>query len=111
MNEIPLNLYSGIGVVAIILMLLSFFVKDNVQCIIYSFISMVLSFILAITILDGSVVLIQVIGQNHIYIPVTNTAISYFWDFIGLLMAACMVMYIVTEINYRLDNIEGADDE
>jgi len=68
---------------------------------------MALSFMCAMMILNGSVVLIQVMGSDYQYIPVVNTAISYFWDFIAAIMGTCMVLQLVTEINDRLSKDGG----
>lgn len=105
-NEIPLNLYIAFNVLTLCLVFISFWVKDNIQAIIFSFISMALSFILSMAILNDSVVMVVASGSTYQYIPVTNTAIAYFWDFIALLMLACTILYLISEINMRLAPIQ-----
>lgn len=101
-NEIPLNLYIAFNILTLCLVFISFWVKDNIQAIIFSFISMSLSFILAMMSINSSVVMVVTSGSTYQYIPVTNTAISYFWDFAALLMLACTILYLAVEINIRL---------
>lgn len=105
-NEIPLNLYIVFSILTLCLVVYSFWVKDNIQAIIFSFISMALSFILAMAILNNSVVMVLTSGSTYQYIPVTNTAIAYFWDFIALLMLSTTILYLLSEINMRLEPIE-----
>lgn len=101
-NEIPLNLFAVFCVITLVMVYISFKTEDNILAIVFSFISMSLSFILSMMMLNDSVVMVLATGSTYTYIPVTNTAIAYFLDFIGLVMLACTILYLLSEINYRL---------
>ncbi len=93
---------------AIGLIIFSLINRENFVRIITSFIAMILSYVNASVILNGNVVLIQTDGTTHSYIPVTISALNYFWLFLAVLSALLVILFFADLIN---TNMQSALDE
>lgn len=102
-NEIPLALFITMNAIAIGMLVFTLINRENFIRIMTSFISMVLSYVNSMVILSGNVVSIESDGTTYIYIPIVNTTLNYFWLFLAIVSALLMILFILDEINIRLE--------
>lgn len=101
-SEIPLSLYLFMCSTAIGLIIFSLVYNENFVRIITSFIATVLSYVNAMVILNGNVVVIQSTGTTFSYIPVEVPALNYLWLFFAILSFILMCLFIADLINVNI---------
>ncbi len=101
MNEIPLELYLFMCISALSLIVFSLVYRENFVRIITSFIAMILSYVNASVIINGNVVSITSTGTS---VPIIISSLNYFWLLLSVLSFLLFMLFIVDEINIRLQS-------
>ena len=104
MNEIPLSLYITMMAIAFSFLVGSLLIREDFIRIIFSFISMTMSYINSMVILNGNVVLYQTTGSVYSEIPVQVTSLNYFWLLLAILSALLLLLFVVSLINSSLQS-------
>lgn len=108
MNEIPLSLYITMMAISFLFLVLSLLIREDLIRIIFSFISMIMSYINSMVITNNNVVLYQTTGTAYSEIPVSVSALGYFWLLLAILSALLLILFVVSLIN---SNLQSSIDE
>ena len=86
------------------LIIFSLINRENFVRIITSFVAMILSYVNALVILNGNVVLVQTDGTTFSYIPIEVPALNYFWLLLAILSGLLLILFIADLINTYLQS-------
>ena len=106
MNEIPISMFEGMGIVLLVLILYTMIKKALLP----SLLSMILAYIMAQSILSGSVVAIIIINDVVSYQPVQSLPIHYLLLGIATIMSVMTFYILIMILNGHVEAM-GDDEE